>query len=133
MVKFYYVLSTFRVVGGMIKVFMELSSKNWAIHSPFVSDSDYWARPIWPYTEHELILENIPLYIRPLEQKQNTWSWCPWSSLPQFMILNSWFLGYEFRSLHRANMATVNYGLYIYRRGKKLKSLLSCLQLTLSQ
>lgn len=60
MVKFYYVLSTFRVVGGMIKVFMELSSK------------DYWARPIWPYTEHELILENIPLYIRPLEQKQNT-------------------------------------------------------------
>lgn len=86
MVKFYYVLSTFRVVGGMIKVFMELSSKNWAIHSPLVSDSDYWARPILPYTEHELILENIPLYIRPLEQKQNTWSWCPWSSLPQFMI-----------------------------------------------
>lgn len=130
MVKFYYILSTFRVVGGMIKVFMELSSKNWAIHSPLVSDSDYWARPIWPYTEHELILENIPLYIRPCTKTKTKYmimmSMKFFTSVHDSWIHDSWVR-------NSGLCIEVNYGLYIYSRGKKLKSLLLCPQLPLSQ
>lgn len=67
MVKFYYVFFIFRVVGGMIKVFMEFFFKNWVIYSFLVSDLDYWVWLILLYIEYELILENIFFYIRLLE------------------------------------------------------------------
>lgn len=32
------------------------------IDGPLVAGSDLWAGPIWPYSEHVLILENLLLY-----------------------------------------------------------------------